>query len=308
MRILGNCARYYLVMVLLSFPLLTGTTMAQDNLSVPSMRGKIILITGSTDGLGREVAVRLGKLGAHVLVHGRNATRGEEVVAAIKGNGGSASFYQADLASLDNVRGLAAAVLQDHPRLDMLINNAGLGYGLAEGQRQVSQDGYEMIFHVNYLSHYLLTEMLLPALKAGAPARVINVASGAQRPVDFNDVMMEQQFDSRAAYSQSKLAQILHAFYLSPLLAKDGITINALHPASLMNTTMVAQMQREPRSSVDEGATALMQLAVAPELEGRTGLYFRGLVEDRADEQAYDAAALVQLDELTRRLVGLPPR
>lgn len=308
MSTLNRSARFYLAMVLCSIPLWFGSAMAQDTPPSPSMTGKTVLITGSTDGLGREVALRLGRLGAHVLVHGRNATRGAEVVAAIKADGGSAAFYQADLASLENVRGLAAAVMRDHPRLDMLINNAGLGSGLAGGQRQVSEDGYEMIFHVNYLSHYLLTELLLPALKAGAPSRVVNVASGAQRAVDFDDVMMEREFDSRAAYVQSKLAQILHAFYLAPLLEKDGITINALHPASLMNTTMVAQMQREPRSTVDEGASALMQLAVAPELQGRSGLYFRGLVEDRADAQAYDAAALEKLDELTRRLVGLPPR
>lgn len=307
-----DCVRVHLfkvaIMLILTVPVAMPRVSAQVNPDTGSMAGKTVLITGSTDGLGREVAMRLGNLGAHVLVHGRNATRGAEVVEAVKNNGGSAEFYQADLGSLDNVRELAAAIMQKHPHLHMLINNAGLGSGLAGGQRQVSTEGYEMIFHVNYLSHYLLTELLLPRLQASAPARIINVASGAQRPVDFNDVMMEQDFDSRAAYAQSKLAQILHAFYLSPLLENTGVTINALHPASLMNTTMVELMEREPRSTVDEGATALMQLAVSPDLAGRSGLYFRGLIEDKADGQAYDVSAREQLDVLSRTLVGLPPR
>lgn len=295
-------------LIFISSLITTNQAVAQDSTITQSMAGKTVLITGSTDGLGREVAIRLGKLGAHVLVHGRNATRAAEVVEAIKGNGGSAEFYQADLGSLENVRELATTVLQDHSRIDMLINNAGIGSGFAEGKRQVSTDGHEMIFQVNYLSHYLLTELLLPTLKASAPARIINVASGAQRPVDFEDVMMAGNFDSRAAYGQSKLAQILHTFHLSPMLEGTGVTFNTLHPASLMNTTMVALMDREPRTTVDEGATALMQLAVSPELEGRTGLYFRGLVEETANDQAYDAKAREQLDALSRKLVGLPPR
>jgi len=295
-------------LVLVISPISMNQATAQENTSTQSMAGKTILITGSTDGLGREVAMRLGKLGAHILVHGRNTTRGEEVVNAIKSSGGSARFYQADLGSLDDVRGLAAAVIRDHQRLDMLINNAGIGSGFAGGKRQLSEDGYEMIFQVNYLSHYLLTELLLPTLKTSAPARIINVASGAQRPVDFDDVMMEKDFSSRAAYGQSKLAQILHTFHISPMLEDTGVTFNTLHPASMMDTTMVAQMEGPARTTVDEGATALMQLAVSPELESRSGLYFRGLIEETANDQAYDAQAREQLDTLSRKLVGLPPR
>ncbi|MEX2354010.1 MAG: SDR family NAD(P)-dependent oxidoreductase [Gammaproteobacteria bacterium] len=272
------------------------------------MAGKTVLITGSTDGLGREVALRLGAMGAQVLVHGRNRVRGEEVVKAIQDSGGSARFYQADFASLDNVRKLAQAVIQDHPRLDVLINNAGIGSGFAGGNRQVSEDGYEMIFQVNYLSHYLLTDLLLPLLKASAPARIINVASGAQRPVDFDDVMLEDSFTGRNAYGQSKLAQILHTFHISEMLEGTDVTFNTLHPASMMDTTMVAQMDRPARTTVDEGARALMNLVVSRELEGRSGLYFRGLDEDTADDQAYDPEARERLDSLSRRLVGLPPR
>ena len=125
---------------------------AQINSDYPSMDGKTVLITGSTDGLGREVAIRLGMLGAHVLVHGRNAQRGAEVVETINNSTGSAQFYQADFGSLNNVRELANTVKRDHQKLHVLINNAGLGSGFAGGQRRVSQDGYEMVLQVNYLA------------------------------------------------------------------------------------------------------------------------------------------------------------
>lgn len=272
----------------------------------PSMAGKTVLITGSTDGMGREVATRLGALGAHVIVHGRNAARGGEVVAEINAGPGTAEFYQADLGNLDEVRDLAARVILNHQQLHLLINNAGLGSGFADGQRTLSADGYEMIFQVNYLAHYLLTELLLPTIKASAPARIVNVASGAQTPVNFDDVMLENNFEGRTAYAQSKLAQILHTFHVAEQLEGTGVTFTTLHPATMMDTTMVAMSGRPAMSTVDEGATALMNLAVSPELEGQTALYFNGLNETRANAQAYDRAAREQLDRLSRELVGLP--
>ncbi|MDP2347308.1 MAG: SDR family NAD(P)-dependent oxidoreductase [Gammaproteobacteria bacterium] len=273
----------------------------------PSLAGRTVLITGSTDGLGRETALRLGALGAHVLVHGRNAERGAEVVEEINSGAGSAQFYAADLGSLADVRELAAAVREDHEQLHLLINNAGIGSGFADGARQTSADGYEMIFQVNYLSHYLLTDLLLPLLETSAPAQVINVASGAQRSVNFDDIMMERSFDSNAAYSQSKLAQILHTFHLATRYDAAELTFNTLHPATMMDTTLVRQMSSPARTTVDEGATALVNLAASPALIGRTGLYFNGLREARASSQAYDAAARQRLDTLSRELTGLPP-
>lgn len=270
-----------------------------------SLDGKIALVTGSTDGLGREVAIRLGQLGAHVIVHGRNEQRASEVSAQINEGPGSAEYQLADLGSLAEVRDLAGNVLTTHDELHILINNAGIGSGFAGGERTLSDDGYEMIFQVNYLSHYLLTDLLLPALRAGAPARIINVASGAQRPVDFDDPMMEEGFSGSAAYGQSKLAQILHSNYLSAQLSADNITFNSLHPATMMDTTLVAQLDAPARTTVDEGATAVMNLAVSPALEGRTGLYFNGLTESRANAQAYDERALQQLDSLSRQLTGM---
>lgn len=295
-------ALWQLMLAVLGTFMLSTFAAAQPQDQYPSQAGKTILITGSTDGLGREVALRLGALGAHVLVHGRNAERGNAVVDEINASGGTAQLYLADLASLAAVRELADRILSEHDRLDMLINNAGIGSG--DGVRRESQDGYELIFQVNYLSHYLLTDLLLPLIRESAPARIINVASGAQRPLNFDDVMLTENYSGRAAYAQSKLAQILHTFDMAAKLP-DDITFNTLHPATMMDTTLVRNMNGEARTTVDEGANALMNLAVSPELDGHTGLYFNGLQETRAHSQAYDRKARQQLVELSRELVGL---
>ncbi|MEX1032188.1 MAG: SDR family oxidoreductase [Cellvibrionaceae bacterium] len=296
-----RAAASFLGMVIVGLAL-AGNATAQDQ---PSMAGKTVLVTGSTEGMGREVAMRLGALGAHVVVHGRNAERGKEVVEAINGGAGTAEFYQADFGDLDNVRELAERVIRNHEELHLLINNAGIGSGFRDGQRTLSEDGYEMLFQVNYLAHYLLTDLLLPAIKNSAPARIINVASGAQRPINFDDVMLEDNYVGGTAYAQSKLAQILHTFYLAQKLEGTGVTFNTLHPATMMDTTMVEMSGRPARTTVDEGATALMNLAVSPDLEGRSGLYFNGLNESRANAQAYDQQARERLDKLSRELVGL---
>ena len=268
--------------------------------------GKTILITGSTDGVGKRVAERLGAAGATVLVHGRDRARGEALADAITKNGpGRAMFYQADLGSLDAVRGLAEAVKRDHKRLDVLINNAGLGSGPPGHARAASADGHELRFAVNYLAGVLLTHLLLPLLEASKPARIVNVASLGQSPINFDDVMQTRSYDGRHAYTQSKLAQILFTFDLAKELEGRGVTVSCLHPATFMNTTMVRQNGVEPMSTVDQGADAILNLAVAPELEGKTGLYYDGLKPARANPQAYDEAARAKLRALSARLVGL---
>jgi NAD(P)-dependent dehydrogenase (short-subunit alcohol dehydrogenase family) len=163
--------------------------------------GKTVLVTGSSDGLGREVAIRLGKMGARVLVHGRDRHRGEEVVARIRADGNKeATFYQADFASLTAVRGLASAVLKDNQRLHILINNAGVGSGAAGAVREESADGHELRFAVNHLAGFLLTGLLLPTILKSAPARIVNVSSLGQQAIDFDDVMLEQNYERRRAY------------------------------------------------------------------------------------------------------------
>lgn len=274
---------------------------AQDTMD---MAGKTALVTGSTSGLGEVVARRLGALGATVIVHGLDEQRGEAIAAEISRKGpGRAEFYRGDLGSLVEVRQLAARVRAAHPRLQLLINNAGI-YGAADQPRRLSADGYEQIFAINYLAHFLLTRELLPVLQAGAPARIVNVASIGQRPVNFDDVMMERNFQTGAAYSQSKLAQILFTISLSEQLDPRKVIVNAVHPATLMNTPMVAGMGRAPLSSVEDGADAVMQLAVGTAISGRSGLYFDQLKEARANAQAYDATARQRLWDLSLDLTG----
>ena len=266
----------------------------------PEGRALTALVTGSTSGLGREVALRLGEAGAHVIVHGRDQARGEEVAREIEQRGGSARFIRADFIDLDNVRELAATVLQHYEQLDLLVNNAGIG---GPPERRESDDGYELTFQVNYLSHFLLTEKLMPLLKAGAPARIINVASGAQHPIDFDDPQIEQDYESWRAYGQSKLAQITFTKALAERLEGSSITTYSLHPETFMPTRMVLQAGIEPQSTIEEGADNLMRLITERDLEN--GAYFNRSQRADPNEQALDREARERLwalsEELTRQ-------
>ena len=261
------------------------------------------LVTGATDGVGRVVARQLGAAGLRVLVHGRDAGRGEGVVRDIRQAGGEAEFIAADVASLAQVRGLAASVANKADRLDLLINNAGIGS--AGPGRQVSADGHELRFAVNYLAGFLLTRLLLPQLRENAPARIINVASAGQQAIDFDDVMLTRGYSGSRAYCQSKLAQILFTVDLAAELEGSGITVNALHPATYMNTTMVRQAGVTPWSTVVQGAQAILNLATSPALADVSGRYFDGLHEARAQAQAYDGNARGRLRALSFQLTGL---
>jgi NAD(P)-dependent dehydrogenase (short-subunit alcohol dehydrogenase family) len=267
--------------------------------------GKTVLITGSTDGVGRVVAKRLAEGGWRVLVHGRDRGRGEALVAEIAAAGGTAEFLQADLSSIAEVRRLADAVEKTTRRLELLINNAGLGSGVSRTTRRTSADGHELLFAVNYLAGFLLTHLLLPLIKNSAPARIVNVSSLGQQAIDFDDVMLTRGYSGSRAYCQSKLAQILFTIDLAHKLAGSGVTVNALHPATYMNTTMVRQSGVTPISSVEDGADAILKLAVSTEVEGKSGLYFNGQREARADPQAYDPDARRQLEVLSIKLAGL---
>jgi len=266
---------------------------------------KTALITGATDGVGRVVARELGKQGWRVLVHGRNRERGEALVREIEQAGGSASFLAADLSSLAEVRQLAEAVKKATNRLELLVNNAGIGTtGHAPG-RLTSKDGHELRFAVNYLAGFLLTYLLMPLLKAGTPSRIVNVASAGQQAIDFDDVMLTKRYSGADAYRQSKLAQIMFTVDLAEELKGSGVIANSLHPSTYMNTTMVRQSGVTPASKVETGAEAILQLAVSPRLEGKSGLYFNVMNESRANAQAYDARARQQLRALSLKLTGL---
>jgi NAD(P)-dependent dehydrogenase (short-subunit alcohol dehydrogenase family) len=261
-----------------------------------------ILVTGATDGLGREVAGELAGRGARVLLHARDRAKAEDVRRAMAEETGNdrLELLLADLSSLAQVRDLAKQVRQTTDVLHALVNNAGV----AGPPRTETEDGHELHFAVNYLAHFLLTNELVPLLERSAPARIVNVASIGQAPIDFDDPMIERGYDPMRAYAQSKLAQISSTFELAERLGESGVTVNALHPATLMDTKMVRDYFGRPRSSVEEGTEATLRLVTDPDLDGVSGRYFDGLRESRADRQAYDPDARRRLWELSERLTG----
>jgi NAD(P)-dependent dehydrogenase (short-subunit alcohol dehydrogenase family) len=219
---------------------------------------------------------------------------------------GAASFYRADFASLDEVREMAGQILEEVDRLDVLVNNAGIGTTLpGDGRRMESRDGYELRFQVNYLAGFLLTRMLLPLVTAAAPARIVNVSSAGQMPIDFDDVMLERAYEPVRAYCQSKLAQVMFTFDLADELGGAGATATCLHPATYMPTKIVFHARGSATSTLEQGVEATRRLVDDPALEGVSGRYFNGLHESRADSQAYDPDARRRLRELSQRLAGV---
>ncbi|MCU1500514.1 MAG: 3-oxoacyl-ACP reductase [Acidimicrobiales bacterium] len=272
------------------------------------MDGKTVFITGSTDGVGRYVAAQLAAAGAKLLIHGRDAARAKTLMDEIKRAGGHEPvFYQANLASLAEVRRLADAVLADHKRLDVFISNAGIGSQNEGPARQTSADGHELRFAVNYLAGFLLAHRLVSLLKASAPSRIVNVASLGQHPVDFDDVMITKGYSGSRAYAQSKLSQIMFTIDLAEALKGSGVTVNSLHPATYMNTTMVRAGGVTPMSTVEQGGEAILHLVAGDDVAGSSGLFFNGMNEMKANPQAYDAVARQRLRALSFELTGLSP-
>ncbi|MGF1425545.1 SDR family NAD(P)-dependent oxidoreductase [Kitasatospora sp. LaBMicrA B282] len=288
---------------------------------------RTILITGATDGLGRALALRLAGPDVRLILHGRSAERAAAVQEQVRAAGGTADVLLADLAELRQVDRLADAVLADFDRLDVLVNNAGVGFGAPGTGREESADGIELRFAVNYLAGYRLTERLLDRLATSAaspadsadsaepvepvePARIVNVASVGQYPLDFADPQTTRAYDGITAYRRSKLAQIIATFDLADRLAtanpatdRRPVTVNALHPASLMATTMVQEAEVAPLSTVAEGVDATLRLVTgaAGALSGR---YYDGTREARADAQAYEPAARTRLRALSAELIA----
>lgn len=290
-------------LLLCSHPLALAAQSADEQEGRPEIGDRpVMLVTGSTDGLGREVARRLAATGAHVIVHGRNLERGTALVDEITADGrGTAAFHAADLASLDEVRTFANALLRDYERIDVLVNNAGIWLNRSE-ERPLSEDGHELHFAVNYLSGYLLTRMLLPLILNTPGARIISVASAAQRPIDFDDVMLTSGYSGSRAYAQSKLAQILFTIDLAEELANESVIVAALHPATMMDTPMVREAGARPRTTIAEGADAVVNLVLAAGIE--SGRYYNGMEPARAHAQAYDSEARRRLRALSVDLTG----
>jgi NAD(P)-dependent dehydrogenase (short-subunit alcohol dehydrogenase family) len=271
---------------------------------VRPLNEQTILITGATDGLGRALAAELARGGAHVLVHGRDDARGRATIDTIRTESGNdeLGWLRADFSSLDDVRALGDRVLRETSRVDVLVNNAGIG---SAGPRAESRDGYELRFAVNYLSGYLLTRLLLPLIRDSAPARIVNVSSLGQAPIDFDDVMLERRYSGAQAYAQSKLAQIMFTLDLADELAGTGTTATCLHPATYMPTKMVHEAGVSPASSLEQGVQATLRLVADPALDGVSGCFFNGLDQAEPHPQARDVEARRLLRELSDRLCGL---
>jgi NAD(P)-dependent dehydrogenase (short-subunit alcohol dehydrogenase family) len=268
---------------------------------------QVIMVTGATDGLGRALAAELASSGATILLHGRDDRRGRDAIEEIRTATGNESlgWYRADFSSLDEVGELAGAIGDGQDRLDVLVNNAGIGTTLpGGGTRMESRDGHELRFAVNYLSHFLLTRKLVPLLERSAPARIVNVTSAGQAPIEFDDVMLERSYDGVQAYCQSKLAQVMFTFDLAEELRDRGVTANCLHPATYMPTKIVTHDGRSPISTLEEGTRATLRLAQDSALDDVTGRYFDGEREARAHGQAYDPETRGLLRELSERLTG----
>lgn len=268
---------------------------------------QVILVTGATDGIGKQTAIDLAKLGATVLLHGRSVERGAAAREGIIESTGNKKirFYMADFSSLAEVRRLSAEIHSDYPSLDVLVNNAGIGFGnLRDPRRALSQDGFELRLAVNYLAPFLLTCQLLPIMSKN-PSRVINVASVGQSSIDLSNIMLDRNYSPILAYKQSKLALVAFTFELSERFGHSNMIFNCLHPGTYLNTKMVYESGITPMGSVQAGSDAIVYHALSAELEGVTGKYFDQQVESRAESQAYDGEFRKQLWELSASLTGL---
>jgi NAD(P)-dependent dehydrogenase (short-subunit alcohol dehydrogenase family) len=264
-----------------------------------------ILVTGATGGLGRALVHRAAEHGATVVAHGRDESRLRALALEVEeATGTSIDTVAADLADLREVDRLADSVIDTYDRLDVLVNNAGVGFGTPGAPREVSADGIELRFAVNHLAAYRLAGRLARLLEVSAPARIVQVASAGQLALDPDDPLTERDYDGVTAYRRSKLAQVMATYDLAGELVGTGVSVTALHPATYMDTTMVRDAGQTPVSTVGEGLEATWRLVADESLEGVSGIYFDGLAEGSTDPQADDPAARAWVRELSDRLVA----
>ncbi|MBC8100347.1 MAG: SDR family oxidoreductase [Armatimonadetes bacterium] len=278
------------------------------------MQGKICMITGANSGIGYETALALAKMGAHVVMVSRNRTKGEAAQSTIKTQSGNPSvdLLIADFSVQQSIHDLAAAFKAKYNRLDVLVNNAGG----AVGKRQLTAEGYEMNFAVNHLGYFLLTNLLLDLLKASAPARIVNVTSSAQAfgKINFDDLMLEKNFRTAYAYSQSKAANIIFTYELAKRLAGTGVTANSVHPGAVRTNFgstsdgflgIFVVVARPFELSPEQGAQTLIYLASSPEVEGVTGKYYHKKRTLKSNSQTYDPAVQQRLWQVSEQLTNI---
>jgi NAD(P)-dependent dehydrogenase (short-subunit alcohol dehydrogenase family) len=273
------------------------------------------LITGATNGIGKVAALELAKMGATVVIVGRNAAKTQSVVDEIRTASGNTSvdYLLADLSSMAQVRQLADAFRHKYTRLDVLVNNAGGMFA----KRQETVDGFEMTFALNHLAYFLLTDLLLDILKASAPARIVNVSSDAHRPVplDFDD-LQHHKYGMRGflAYSRSKLANVLFSYELAARLAGTGVTANVLHPGTVATGfghnnaglfDWVYKVIDLFAISPEKGAETIVYLASSQEVEGVTGKYWNRCKAVRSSKVSYDQEAARRLWEISEQMTRI---
>ncbi|BCJ26727.1 SDR family NAD(P)-dependent oxidoreductase [Actinocatenispora sera] len=268
------------------------------------MPDRIIVITGSTDGLGRALAGDLAREAAITLVlHGRDQHRLDQLADDLAGEPATIRTVRADLSELAQVHRLADQIAEHTPYVSVLVNNAGVGGGEPDGtDRRVTVDGYELRFAVNHLAAFALTRRLLPLLDRGAPARVVDVASLGQAPIDFDDPFLEHGYSGMRAYGQSKLAMITTGLVFARQLDPRRVTVNSLHPATYMPTKMVLQTVGHSVDSLETGLHATRRLVLDPALDGVTGQFYDRTTVARAHPDAYDPRIQQQLWDLSVRL------
>lgn len=283
------------------------------------LKGKTVLVTGATAGIGRETALGLAKLNAHVIIVGRNAEKTRKVCDELKAATGNQQidFLLADLSKLAEIRKLAAEFLARFGTLNILVNNVGA----VNLSRVVTDEGFELTFVMNHLGPFLLTKLLLPALEKGAPARIVNVSSDAHRgaSLDFGDLQLERGYSSFSAYGRSKLMNILFTRELARRVASQRITANALHPGMVASDFMkkpgfVGAVGNAFMSvfgiTTEKGARTSLFLAASPKIEGTSGRYFAKSKAVTPSRQAQDDEAAKRLWEFSESLTtpsGPPP-
>ena len=280
------------------------------------MRAKTVVVTGATDGVGKEAATRIAEAGATLLLVGRNPDKGRAVVERMRRQAGNPaiSFLCADLARLDEVRRVAGEIRDRCGRLDVLLNNVGAIFM----RRRESADGIEMTWALNHLGYFLLTHELLDLVKASAPARIVNVASSAHRggAIDFDDLEGRRAYSGRRAYAQSKLANILFTYELARRLEGSGVTANALHPGfvrtrfgsgnGLPVRLIIAALMRLSGISVAEGGKTSVYLATSPEVDGASGGYYEACALARSSAASRDESVARRLWQVSAERVRVP--